>query len=135
MYIGAPIGKLPHAGRPGADAGEIKHGEAGRGLRGRARRPSQSSDGKGEVPEEISTFSRKFRFLSCPSVWWLCRVHAAKSGTAPERREIGGAHTLLGVSLRSRHPERSGKDAWSSERQVSPIIDPREPKRASPRRR
>ena len=32
--IGAPIRQLPHAGRPGADAGEVKHGEAGQGLRG-----------------------------------------------------------------------------------------------------
>jgi hypothetical protein len=32
--IGAPIRELPHAGRPGADTGEIKHGEAGQRLRG-----------------------------------------------------------------------------------------------------
>jgi hypothetical protein len=30
--IGAPIRELPHAGRPGADAGEIEHGEAGRAF-------------------------------------------------------------------------------------------------------
>jgi hypothetical protein len=30
----APVRELPHAGRPGADAGEIEHGEAGHGLRG-----------------------------------------------------------------------------------------------------
>jgi len=27
--VGAPIRKLPHAGWPGADAGEVEHGEAG----------------------------------------------------------------------------------------------------------
>jgi hypothetical protein len=32
--IGAPIRELPHAGRPGADAGETEHGEAGKSLRG-----------------------------------------------------------------------------------------------------
>ena len=32
--IGAPVRELPHAGRPGADASEIKHAEAGQGLRG-----------------------------------------------------------------------------------------------------
>ena len=32
--IGAPVRQLPHAGRPGADAGQIEHGEAGQGLRG-----------------------------------------------------------------------------------------------------
>src|SRR5271156_1261529 len=32
--IGAPIRELPHAGRPGADAGEIEHGEAEKSLRG-----------------------------------------------------------------------------------------------------
>jgi hypothetical protein len=32
--IGAPIRELPDAGRPGADAGEIKHGKAGKGLGG-----------------------------------------------------------------------------------------------------
>ena len=32
--IGAPVRQLPHAGRPGTDAGEIEHGEAGQGLRG-----------------------------------------------------------------------------------------------------
>jgi hypothetical protein len=31
--IGAPIRELPHAGRSGADANEIEHGEAGQGLR------------------------------------------------------------------------------------------------------
>jgi hypothetical protein len=30
--IGAPIRELPHAGRPGTDAGEIEHGEAGQGV-------------------------------------------------------------------------------------------------------
>ena len=29
--IGAPVRELPHAGRPGADAGQIEHGEAGQG--------------------------------------------------------------------------------------------------------
>ena len=29
--IGAPVRQLPHAGRPGADPGEIEHGEAGKG--------------------------------------------------------------------------------------------------------
>ena len=32
--VGAPVRELPHAGRPGADAGQIEHGEAGQGLRG-----------------------------------------------------------------------------------------------------
>ncbi len=32
--IGAPVRELPNAGRAGTDAGEIKHGEAGQGLRG-----------------------------------------------------------------------------------------------------
>ena len=32
--IGAPIGQLPHAGRPGAHTGQVEHGEAGQGLRG-----------------------------------------------------------------------------------------------------
>ena len=32
--VGAPIRELAHAGRPGADAGEVEHGEAGQGLRG-----------------------------------------------------------------------------------------------------
>ncbi len=32
--IGAPVRELPHAGRPGADPGEIEHDEAGEGLRG-----------------------------------------------------------------------------------------------------
>ena len=32
--IGAPVGELPHAGRPRTDAGEVEHGEAGKGLRG-----------------------------------------------------------------------------------------------------
>jgi hypothetical protein len=42
--IGAPVRELPHAGRPGADAGEIKHGEAGkrrRGTRGKGVRKLQ----------------------------------------------------------------------------------------------
>jgi hypothetical protein len=29
--IGAPVRELPHAGRPGADAGKIEHSEAGQG--------------------------------------------------------------------------------------------------------
>jgi len=33
--IGAPIRQLPHAGRPGSDAGEIKHGEADRAWEAR----------------------------------------------------------------------------------------------------
>ena len=32
--VGAPIGELAHAGRPGADAGKVEHGETGQGLRG-----------------------------------------------------------------------------------------------------
>ena len=32
--IGAPIRELAHASRPGADPGEVEHGEAGEGLRG-----------------------------------------------------------------------------------------------------
>src|SRR6185437_15476823 len=32
--IGAPVGELAHAGRPGADAGKVEHGETGQGLRG-----------------------------------------------------------------------------------------------------
>ena len=31
--IGAPVRELPHAGRPGTDAGEIEHGEPGQGQR------------------------------------------------------------------------------------------------------
>jgi hypothetical protein len=31
-HIGAPVRELPHAGRPGADAGEIEYGEAGQGF-------------------------------------------------------------------------------------------------------
>ena len=31
--VGAPVRQLPHAGGPGADAGEIEHGETGKGLR------------------------------------------------------------------------------------------------------
>ena len=31
--VGAPIRELPHAGRPGADPGEIENGEAGQGRR------------------------------------------------------------------------------------------------------
>ena len=31
--VGAPVRQLPHAGRPGPDAGQIEHGEAGKGLR------------------------------------------------------------------------------------------------------
>ena len=40
--IGAPVRELPHAGRPGADAGEIEHGEAGQGLRGAREGHSRS---------------------------------------------------------------------------------------------
>ena len=32
--VGAPVRQLPHAGGPGANAGEIEHGETGEGLRG-----------------------------------------------------------------------------------------------------
>src|ERR1700685_3524540 len=39
--IGAPVRELAHAGRPGADAGEIEHGEAGQGLRGARERHSE----------------------------------------------------------------------------------------------
>ena len=31
--VGAPVRQLPHAGGPGANAGEIEHGETGEGLR------------------------------------------------------------------------------------------------------
>ena len=36
--VGAPIRQLPHAGGPGANAGEIEHGEAGKGLRSAGER-------------------------------------------------------------------------------------------------
>jgi hypothetical protein len=32
--VGAPVRELPYAGRSRADAGEVEHGEAGKGLRG-----------------------------------------------------------------------------------------------------
>ena len=41
--IGAPVRELPHAGRPGADAGQIEHGEAGQGLRGAREGHSEGS--------------------------------------------------------------------------------------------
>src|ERR1035437_87076 len=47
--IGAPVRELPHAGRPRADAGEIKHGEAGQGLRG--AREGHSRDSRRVKPE------------------------------------------------------------------------------------
>ena len=42
--IGAPVRELPHAGRPGTDAGKIEHGETGQGLRG-------ARDGHQETPD------------------------------------------------------------------------------------
>jgi hypothetical protein len=44
----APVRELPHAGRPGADAGEIEHGETGKGLRGAWEGHSENS-GTGAV--------------------------------------------------------------------------------------
>ena len=36
--VGAPVRQLPHAGGPGANAGQIEHGETGQGLRSAGER-------------------------------------------------------------------------------------------------
>src|SRR5450631_3100552 len=60
-HIGAPIRELPHAGRPGADAGEIEHGEAGKGLRGARERHS-----------ETPVWTRAGIALWAPQSWKVC---------------------------------------------------------------
>jgi hypothetical protein len=54
------VSQLAHAGRPGADAGEIKYGKAGQGLRG--TRESHSNDSTQDSRQELSLgqFHHKF---------------------------------------------------------------------------
>jgi hypothetical protein len=62
--IGAPVRKLPHTGRPGADPGKVEHGEAGQGGRGMwGRHLGTPVSTKGEIVSRATTIAESPRLV------------------------------------------------------------------------